>query len=52
MKISPYATGAAPMYFGSGYIGKGPFWKLGLVFGLIDFAGLIAVVLPWLTAIR
>ena len=31
--ISPYATGPAPMYFGSGYIGKGDFWKFGLIFG-------------------
>jgi anion transporter len=50
--ISPYATGPAPMYFGSGYIGKGDFWKFGLVFGVIYFAGLIAIVLPWLEAIR
>ena len=46
--ISPYATGPAPMYYGSGFIGKGDFWKLGLIFGLIYFAGLIAIVLPWL----
>jgi citrate:succinate antiporter/L-tartrate/succinate antiporter len=39
--ISPYATGPAPMYFGSGYIGKGDFWKFGLIFGLIYFAGLL-----------
>src|SRR5439155_836872 len=46
--ISPYATGPAPMYFGSGYIGKGDFWKFGLIFGLIYFAGLLVIVLPWL----
>jgi L-tartrate/succinate antiporter len=50
--ISPYATGPAPMYFGSGYIGKADFWKFGLIFGLIYFAGLIAIVLPWLQAIH
>ena len=50
--ISPYATGPAPMYFGSGYIDKGDFWKFGLIFGLIYFAGLIAIVLPWLQAIH
>ena len=37
--ISPYATGPAPMYYGSGYIGKGDFWKFGLIFGVIYFAG-------------
>jgi len=46
--ISPYATGPAPIYFGSGYIGKRDFWKFGLVFGVLYFAGLIAIVLPWL----
>lgn len=46
--ISPYATGPAPMYFGSGYIGKGQFWGFGLLFGLMYFAGLLFIVLPWL----
>ncbi len=50
--ISPYATGPAPMYFGSGYIGKADFWKFGLIFGVLYFAGLIAIVLPWLQLIR
>ncbi|OYU91239.1 MAG: anion permease [Bradyrhizobiaceae bacterium PARB1] len=49
--ISPYATGPAPMYFGSGYIGKADFWKFGLIFGLIYFAGLLLVVMPWLAVI-
>ena len=49
--ISPYATGPAPMYFGSGYIGKGEFWKFGLIFGLIYFAGLLLIVMPWLQLI-
>jgi Sodium:sulfate symporter transmembrane region len=46
--ISPYATGPAPMYFGSGYIGKRDFWKFGLILGVIYFAGLLVIVLPWL----
>ena len=49
--ISPYATGPAPMYYGSGYIGKGEFWKFGLIFGLMFFAGLLLIVLPWLEVI-
>jgi anion transporter len=49
--ISPYATGPAPMYYGSGYIGKGDFWKFGLIFGMIYFFGLLLIVLPWLQAI-
>src|SRR6266567_9190 len=49
--ISPYATGPAPMYYGSGFIGKGDFWKFGVIFGLIYFAGLLVIVLPWLQMI-
>jgi hypothetical protein len=37
--FSPYAIGPAPMYYGSGYIGKGDFWKFGMIFGVIFFAG-------------
>ena len=44
-------TGPAPMYYGSGYIGKGDFWKFGLIFGVIFFAGLLIIVLPWLELI-
>ncbi len=47
--ISPYATGPAPMYFGSGYISKADFWKFGLIFGLVFFAGLMVVALPWVS---
>ncbi len=46
--ISPYATGPAPIYFGSGYIDKRDFWVFGLIFGVVYFAGLILIVLPWL----
>ena len=49
--ISPYATGPAPMYYGSGYIGKGDFWKFGLIFGVIYFAGLLLIVMPWLQVV-
>lgn len=41
--LSPYATGPAPIYFGAGYIGRGQFWKLGLVFGLVYFCGLVGL---------
>ena len=33
--ITPYATGPAPVYFGSGFIPRKDFWVLGFVFGLI-----------------
>ena len=50
--ISPYATGPAPIYFNSGYIGRSQFWKFGLIFGIVFFAGLLLIVLPWLKVIR
>jgi citrate:succinate antiporter/L-tartrate/succinate antiporter len=48
--ISPYATGCAPIYAGSGFIGRGRFWWLGLVFGLVFFAALAGVAGPWVMA--
>ena len=49
--ISPYATGPAPIYFSSGYIGRSDFWKFGLIFGIVFFAGLLLIVRPWLQMI-
>jgi anion transporter len=46
--ISPYATGPAPVYFGSGYIPRTHFWCLGLVFGLIYLGTLLLVGVPYL----
>jgi L-tartrate/succinate antiporter len=40
--ITPFATGPAPVYFGSGYLSRRDFWTLGFVFGLIFFAALVA----------
>lgn len=46
--ISPFATGPAPIYYGSGYIGRTDFWKYGLIFGFVYFLGLFGIVYPWL----
>jgi anion transporter len=46
--ITPYATGPAPVYFGSGFIPRKHFWGLGFVFGLIYLATLLAVGIPYL----
>jgi L-tartrate/succinate antiporter len=46
--ITPYATGPAPVYFGSGFIPRKHFWILGFVFGLIFLAVLLGVGLPFL----
>jgi len=48
--ITPYATGPAPIYFGSGYISRKDFWTLGLVFGAIFLFALI-ISIPYLLAI-
>lgn len=48
--ITPYATGPAPVYFGSGFIARRDFWVLGLVFGLIYVSILLGVGIPYLRA--
>ena len=46
--ITPYATGPAPVYFGSGFIPRKDFWVLGFVFGLIYLAVLLGAGIPYL----
>lgn len=46
--ITPYATGPAPVYFASGFLPRGDFWRLGLIFGLIFLAALLLIGMPWL----
>jgi L-tartrate/succinate antiporter len=46
--LTPYATGPAPVYFGSGFIPRKDFWVLGFVFGLIYLGVLLGVGLPYL----
>ncbi len=46
--ITPYATGPAPVYFGSGFIPRKDFWVLGFVFGLIYLTTLLGVGIPYM----
>jgi L-tartrate/succinate antiporter len=46
--LTTYATGPAPVYYGSGYIPRKDFWILGLVFGLIFLVALLGIGLPFL----
>lgn len=46
--ITPYATGPSPIYYGSGYISRGAYWTLGLVFGAIYLGVLLLVGVPYL----
>lgn len=49
--ISPYATGPAPVWYGSGYISRADFWKLGVIFGGIFLAALLGIGVPWVLAV-
>lgn len=46
--LTPYATGSAPIYYGSGYITRREFWTLGLIFGAIYLAVLLGLGVPYL----
>ncbi len=50
--LTPYATGPAPVYFGSGFIHRKDFWILGFVFGLIYLAVLLGVGIPYLGVLQ
>jgi L-tartrate/succinate antiporter len=44
--ISPYATGPAPVYHGSGYLPSAAFWRLGAIFGAVFLGALLLLGLP------
>ena len=46
--ISPYATGPGPIYYGSGYVNRKDFWRLGLIFGAIYLASILLIGVPYL----
>jgi L-tartrate/succinate antiporter len=50
--LTPYATGPAPIYFGSGYITKRQFWLLGTLFGVIYLVVLLTIGVPYLLVSR
>jgi citrate:succinate antiporter/L-tartrate/succinate antiporter len=50
--ISPYATGPSPIYYGSGYITRTDYWKLGLIFGIVFVAALLIIGIPYLTSVK
>jgi L-tartrate/succinate antiporter len=49
--ITPYATGPAPIYYGSGYISRKDFWTLGFLFGVIFLLALLLIGVPYLTTL-
>jgi L-tartrate/succinate antiporter len=46
--LTPYATGPSPVYFGSGFVPRKDFWRLGAIFGFVYLAALLAIGVPWL----
>jgi L-tartrate/succinate antiporter len=46
--LTPYATGPAPIFFGSGYITRGAFWALGAAFGAFFLLVFVGLGIPWL----
>jgi L-tartrate/succinate antiporter len=46
--LTPYATGPAPIFFGSGYIARTAFWGLGAVFGAFFLLVFLGLGIPWL----
>jgi L-tartrate/succinate antiporter len=50
--LTPYATGPAPVYYGSGFVSRRAFWTLGLAFGAIYLAALLTIGIPYLMAVR
>jgi L-tartrate/succinate antiporter len=50
--LTPYATGSAPLYYGSGYISHRDFWTLGLVFGALYLVAVLALEVPYLALLH
>ena len=46
--LTPYASGPSAIYYGSGYINRLDFWRLGAIFGLIFLAALLFLGVPYL----
>jgi L-tartrate/succinate antiporter len=46
--LTPYACGPSAVYYASGYLPRGDFWRLGLIFGAMFLAALLGVGVPYL----
>ena len=49
--LTPYATGPSPVYYGSGYLPGGDYWRLGAIFGALFLAVMLVVGIPWILLI-
>jgi L-tartrate/succinate antiporter len=50
--LTPFATGPSPVYYGCGFIDRKDFWRLGFIFGLLFFATMMLIGMPWLAALH
>jgi L-tartrate/succinate antiporter len=50
--ITPYGTGASPVYYGSGYLPAADYWRLGAIFGLIFLAVFMLSSVPLVLFLR
>lgn len=46
--LTPYASGPSAIYYGSGYIKRTDFWRLGAIFGIIFLSALLLLGVPYL----
>ncbi|KDR38069.1 anion permease [Caballeronia glathei] len=46
--LTPYGTGPSPVYFGSGYLPAGDYWRLGAIFGIIYIVVFLLISVPLL----
>ena len=45
--ITHYGTGSAPIYFGSGYVRQGEWWKVGFLISLMNLAVWLGIGMCW-----
>jgi DASS family divalent anion:Na+ symporter len=45
--ITHYGTGSAPVYFGSGYVRQGDWWRIGFLISLVNIAIWLGVGMCW-----
>jgi L-tartrate/succinate antiporter len=44
--LTPYGTGPSPVYFGSGYLPAGDYWRLGAIFGIVYIGVFLLISVP------
>jgi L-tartrate/succinate antiporter len=50
--LTPYATGPSPVYYGSGYLPSGDYWRLGAIFGVIYIVAYLVIGVAWYALIH